>query len=88
MVWLAAFWGLGSVWFATHRLDHLDTGQNPSWQPLIYTADLLIPVVNLGQDDLWRTAGLSAWVASLLTAVGWLLLSTSAAGATRILTRR
>ncbi|MFN2497331.1 MAG: hypothetical protein ABR608_15740 [Pseudonocardiaceae bacterium] len=88
VAWLAVFWALGSVWFATHRLERLDTGQNPSWQPLIYTADLLIPVVNLGQDALWRTAGPSAWVAGLLTAVGWLLLSTVAAGATRILTRR
>jgi hypothetical protein len=45
-------------------------------------------VVNLGQDGLWRTSGYSAWVASLLTAVGWLLLSTGTTGATRILTRR
>jgi hypothetical protein len=66
----------------------LDTGQDPAWEPVIYTADLLVPVVNLGQDGLWRTSGYSAWVASLLTAVGWLLLSTGAAGVTRILTRR
>jgi hypothetical protein len=71
-----------------HQLPRLDSGQDPSWQPVIYTADLLIPVVNLGQDRLWRTSGASAWVASVLTAVGWLLLSTGAAGATRTLTRR
>jgi hypothetical protein len=86
--WLAVCWLLGSLWFTHHQLPRLDTGQDPSWQPVIYTADLLVPVVNLGQDGLWRTAGFSAWVASLLTAVGWLLLSTGAAGATRILTRR
>ena len=55
---------------------------------MIYAADLLIPVVNLGQDGLWQASGPSAWVAGSLTAVGWLLLSTAAAGATRILTRR
>ena len=86
--WLAACWLLGSWWFAHHQLPRLDSGQNPSWQPVIYAADLLVPVVNLGQDGLWRTSGASAWVASVLTAVGWLLLSTGAAGATRILTRR
>ncbi|HXT43222.1 MAG TPA: hypothetical protein VN748_03785 [Pseudonocardiaceae bacterium] len=86
--WLAVCWLFGSVWFVNHRLVRLDSGQNPSWQPVIYTADLLVPVVNLGQDGLWRTSGASAWVASALTAVGWLLLSTGAAGATRILTRR
>ncbi|MGH4013119.1 MAG: hypothetical protein ACRDSL_04150 [Pseudonocardiaceae bacterium] len=87
-LWLAVCWLLGSAWFAGHEPSPLDDGQHPAWQPVIYTADLLIPVVNLGQDGLWRTSGPSAWVASLLTAVGWLLLSTAAAGATRILTRR
>jgi hypothetical protein len=86
--WLAVCWLLGSLWFTHHQLSRLDTGQDPSWQPVIYTADLLVPVVNLGQDGLWRTSGYSAWVASLLTAVGWLLLSTGTTGATRILTRR
>jgi len=86
--WLAVCWVLGSLWFANHKLSRLDSGQNPSWQPVIYAADLLIPVVNLGQDGLWRTSGPSAWVAGLLTAVGWLLLTTAAAGVTRILTRR
>ena len=86
--WLAVCWLLGSLWFAHHQLPPLDRGKDPSWQPVIYTADLLFPVVNLGQHELWRTSGASAWVASVLTAVGWLLLSTGAAGATRILTRR
>ncbi len=66
----------------------LDSGQDPSWQPVIYAMNLLIPVVNLGQDGLWRTSGASAWVAGTLTAIGWLLLTTAAAGVTRILTRR
>ncbi|MGH4023331.1 MAG: hypothetical protein ACRDRV_01970 [Pseudonocardiaceae bacterium] len=87
-LWLALCWLLGSIWFAQHPLPRLDTGQNPSWQPVLYAADLLVPVVNLGQDGLWRTSGSSAWVAGLLTAAGWLLLSTAATGVTRILTRR
>jgi uncharacterized protein YjbI with pentapeptide repeats len=87
-LWLAVCWLLGSLWFAYHQLPRLDSGQNPSWQPVIYAADLLVPVVNLGQDGLWQTSGISAWIAGLLTAVGWLLLSTGAAGVTRILTRR
>ncbi|HEY6424619.1 MAG TPA: hypothetical protein VIY28_15515 [Pseudonocardiaceae bacterium] len=85
---LGVCWLLGSLWFVNHPLTRLDSGQDPSWQPVIYAADLLVPVVNLGQDGLWRTSGASAWVASGLTAVGWLLLSTGAAAVTRILTRR
>jgi hypothetical protein len=87
-LWLAVCWLLGSLWFTYHQLPRLDSGQYPSWQPVIYAADLLAPVVNLGQDGLWQTSGASAWVAAGLTAVGWLLLSTAAAGVTRILTRR
>jgi hypothetical protein len=86
-LWLAVCWLLGSLWFTYHQLPRLDNGQDPSWQPVIYAADLLVPVVNLGQDGLWRTSGTSAWVAGGLTAVGWLLLSTATAGVTRILTR-
>ncbi len=87
-LWLAVCWLLGSPWFIYHQLPRLDSGQDPSWQPVIYAADLLVPVVNLGQDGMWRTSGASAWVAGVLTAIGWLLLSTGAAGVTRILTRR
>lgn len=86
--WLTACWLLGSLWFTFHRLPRLDSGQDPAWEPVIYAADLLLPVVNLGQDGLWKASGASAWVASGLTAVGWLLLSTATAGVTRALTRR
>jgi len=87
-LWLAVCWLLGSLWFSHHQLSRLDNHQDPSWQPVIYVADLLVPVVNLDQHGLWRTSGASAWIAGGLTAVGWLLLSTATAGVTRILTRR
>ncbi|MGH3831821.1 MAG: hypothetical protein ACRDRS_15475, partial [Pseudonocardiaceae bacterium] len=86
--WFAVCWLLGSLWFAQHQLSPLERGKDPSWQPVIYTANLLVPVVNLGQNGLWRASGASAWIAAGLAAVGWLLLSTAAAGVTRILTRR
>jgi len=86
-LWLAMFWLAGVLWFGGHRLNKLDSDQDPAWNPWLYAADLLIPVVNLGQDGLWRTEGTSAFVASLLTMVGWTLATTAAAGAARILNR-
>jgi hypothetical protein len=47
-LWLAAFWLAGVLWFGGHRLNKLDSDQDPAWNPWLYAADLLIPVVNLG----------------------------------------
>jgi hypothetical protein len=49
--------------------------------------DLLIPIVDLGQDGKWQFTGASQWISSVLIAVGWILASTAAAGAARVLKR-
>ncbi|RJQ83459.1 hypothetical protein D5S17_00380 [Pseudonocardiaceae bacterium YIM PH 21723] len=87
VLWLSVFWVGGALWFSEHRLDKLDTDQNPVWSPWVLSADLLLPIVNLGQDGMWRITGSSQWIAELLTAAGWILASTAAAGATRVLKR-
>lgn len=86
--WLAVFWLAGALWFADHRLTPLSVDQNPSWNPWLYAADLLIPVINLGQDGLWRADGASQWIAGLLIAIGWTFATTVAAGASHVLRRR
>lgn len=85
--WLGVFWLAGALWFTGHRLPRLNTDADPAWNPWLFAADLLVPVVNFGHDGMWRTDGASAWVASLLTVLGWTLASTAAAGATRVLRR-
>lgn len=87
-VWMAVLWALGAVWFAVHPApppagaDYL-----PHWSPALYALDLLLPVIDLGQDNAWRETGLGQWVASTLTLVGWMLATTAAAGASRLLRR-
>lgn len=85
--WLALFWLLGGTWFAFHQPAPVDSGQNPVWNPWLFAADTLLPIVNLGQDGYWRLAGNSQWIASGLIAVGWILATTAAAGAARVLKR-
>ncbi|ASO23157.1 cytoskeletal protein CcmA (bactofilin family) [Actinoalloteichus hoggarensis] len=85
--WLVLFWLGGAWWFEGHRMDKLDDGQNPVWNPWLLSADLLLPVVNLGHDGVWRIDGSSQWTAGVLTAAGWILASTAAAGTTRVLKR-
>jgi hypothetical protein len=66
----------------TNQDDHL------VWNPFLYTLDLLIPIVDFGNKNRWAVAGVSQWFAAGLTAAGWLLATTVAAGVTRMLRRQ
>ena len=90
--WLAVFWlvlfaVLGGAWFAAHPPRPIDSGQNPVFNPWLFAADTLLPIVNLGQDGYWRLDGASQWISSGLVAAGWILATTAAAGAARVLKR-
>ncbi|MCE7005124.1 hypothetical protein LWC34_20165 [Kibdelosporangium philippinense] len=87
VVWLAVFWVAGTVWFSFTELSKLDNDQNPVWSPALLSLDLLLPIIDLGQDKMWRMAGPSEWVSGILIAAGWVLATTVAAGATRLLKR-
>ena len=87
MAWLAIFWLAGSLWFLDHRMARLNTDEEPVWNAWLLSMDLLIPIIDLGQDGRWQFTGASQWISSLLIAVGWILASTAAAGAARVLKR-
>jgi hypothetical protein len=87
IVWLAVFWALGTLWFAGHHLAPLDPGEQPVWNPALLATDLVLPIVDLGQDHEWQLSGPSQWISAGLTAAGWILATTAAAGATRVLKR-
>nr|WP_245572555.1 hypothetical protein [Actinokineospora enzanensis] len=87
MVWLALFWLLGTLWFGGHVMEKLDADTNPVWNPPLLATDLLLPIIDLGQDNKWRMVGASQWISGGLIAVGWILATTAAAGATRVLKR-
>jgi hypothetical protein len=53
--------------------------QDPSWQPVIYVADLLVPVVDQVKTDYGEPLAHQPGVAVVPTSGGWLLLSTGAA---------
>ena len=87
VAWLGLFWVLGGCWFSLHPLTRIDTGQLPVWNPWLYAADTLPPIVNLGEDGYWRAEGASQWVSATLVAVGWILASPLPRGAARVLKR-
>src|SRR5690606_28110325 len=62
-----------------------DTGLD--WNPVLYTVDLLVPIVDFGNKGRWYMADEDKWVATAFTATGWVLATTVAAGMTRTLRR-
>ncbi|MEU7380844.1 MULTISPECIES: oxidoreductase [unclassified Streptomyces] len=86
-VWMAVLWAAGSLAFARLGPPPADPGGHPEWNPALFALDLLLPVVDLGQADQWQLRGGWQWLAAALIVVGWILATTVAAGATRLLRR-
>src|SRR5699024_10850375 len=87
LLWLIVLIALGTTWFQFHELNPISAEEDPVWSPFLYTVDHMVPIVDLGQETTWRDVGASQWISLLLTASGWLLATTVAAGITRTLRR-
>ncbi|MEC3980652.1 oxidoreductase [Amycolatopsis sp. H20-H5] len=66
-------------------VNQQDTGMQ--WNPVLFTADLLVPIVDFGNKSRWYMAGADNWMAAGFTAMGWILATTIAAGVSRMLRR-
>jgi hypothetical protein len=88
LAWLALLLAAGSITFALAPPPPLQAGATPHFNPFFYTLDLLLPVVNLGQKGAFNPAGAEQWLSYFLIAAGWVLVTTIAAGAARVLSRR
>ena len=88
VLWLALLLSIGSTVYAASPPPALTPGSAPHFNPVAYTLDLLLPVVNLGQKYAFNPGGLEQWFSYLLIAAGWILATTIAAGVARVLTRR
>lgn len=88
LLWFLGAWALGAYWFTEHYTpQRIDPENQPIFNGTLFALDTLLPIVNVGQDGHWRTGGASQWIAAVLTLVGWVLASTAAAGAARVLRR-
>jgi hypothetical protein len=85
--WLIFLLAFGSLYFAANHPAPVDPAHHPYFQPVLYAASLIIPVVNLGENDAWNNSGLPQWVAAFLIAMGWILATAVVAAITRVLTR-
>ena len=86
--WLITLLVTGTIAFAIHPPAPLGQGPGPEFNPLLYTLDLLLPIVGFGQKGGFDPRGWEHWLAAGLIAAGWVLATTIAAGVTRVLSRQ
>jgi hypothetical protein len=92
-LWLAGVWlvflvAIGTALFGLffehgpdkEPLTPAEPGTEPSFNPVIYTADVLVPVLNLEQEAAWDARGAALWATAAFTIVGWLLTTALLAG--------
>ncbi|GAU68292.1 hypothetical protein SSP35_07_00940 [Streptomyces sp. NBRC 110611] len=87
-VWMAVLWAIGTVYFASSPPGPLKPDEAPPWNPYLYALDLLLPVIDLHQGAAWEPAGVAQWVAAVFILAGWVLATSVAAGASRLLRRQ
>jgi hypothetical protein len=85
---LAVLLTAGSIIYGVAPPPPLKAGEAPHFNPVIYSLDLLLPIVDLGQERAYNPAGTQQWLSYFLIAAGWILATTIAAGVARVLSRR
>jgi hypothetical protein len=84
--WLLGWWAVGTLVFAAAYPHHLipaaPNAPHPAFQPVIYALDVLLPLVDLNQQEFWIPQGLARWFAWASILAGWLLATAVAAAVT------
>ena len=87
LTWLLTLLCIGTVVFSISPPRPMHIGETPHFSSFIYALDLLLPIVNFGQQSAWSPEGADQWLAYFLVAAGWLLATSVAAGVTHAVTR-
>ncbi|OIJ89048.1 oxidoreductase [Streptomyces colonosanans] len=86
-VWMAVLWAAASLAFSHASHPPVSKDGHPAWNPSLLALDLLLPVIDLGQAGRWQLSGGWQWASTAVILLGWILATTVAAGATRLLRR-
>ncbi|MFD8395941.1 hypothetical protein ACFV2N_43815 [Streptomyces sp. NPDC059680] len=92
--WLAALWllallALGTAVFTHAYPAHITATSTPTpaFHPIAYTLDVLVPIIDLGQQKAWLPTGSALYCWWLLSGAGWVLTTAVAAGLGGVLKR-
>jgi hypothetical protein len=80
---LMLLWAIGSFAFSLHHPPPAAGADPHTFQPVIYTLGLLLPVIDFQQENTFTPQGAQSWLAFLLIAAGWILTTTVAAAIVR-----
>ncbi|MDR7273968.1 hypothetical protein [Catenuloplanes atrovinosus] len=86
-LWLVVLLGAGTAAYSAHPPRAAEPGKAPEFHAVVYTLDVLLPLVDFGQQSAFVPAGRYLWLSYLLIAAGWILATTIAAALTRSLRR-
>jgi hypothetical protein len=89
--WLAAVWLAGLLACGTWIFDRAypagmvrGDDHGPAFHALAYTLDVLLPIVDLGQQNAWQPHGAAMYWSWAFMGAGWVLTTAVAAGLTGI----
>jgi hypothetical protein len=82
-----AYFGAAAHCAGTRGLCPVSPTDHPTWDPFLYTLDVLVPVIDLGHEKAWDPTGVDKAVTILLLASGWILVTTLVAALGRALNR-
>lgn len=86
-LWLLGLLLAGSLVFSVRRPARVPSANAGAFNPVIFTLDHLLPVINFGQGAAFTPTADTQWVGYGLTAAGWILATTIATGVTRSVNR-
>lgn len=87
LLWLLVFLSFGTGLFAHFRPRAAEPNKAPEFNSLVYSADVMLPGIDFGQQSAFLPQGATVWYAYTLVLVGLLLVSTIAAATARRLRR-
>ena len=85
--WLVGLTALVATLFYITPPLPVEPGKGPPFQPVAYALDLILPILDLGQEKSFVPVGATHWIALASSLAGWLLATAVIAGITRALTR-
>jgi hypothetical protein len=86
-LWLVALLAIGTGVFAAHHPPPFAGAGEPAFNPFIYTLDILLPVIDFGQERAFSPHGIEQWIADTLIFAGLVLATAATAGIVRALRR-